>query len=499
MNLYSMLSDAIRRGPRRTAISYGDRCLSFADFDRVAAAAGKHLALLGCERGDRVLLFLANGFEYPVLMLGVIRAGLVVVPVNAKLHPREVAWIAGDSEPKVIVTHREHVARVREALPDGAAPHFIAIEDLALPCGEGEVPPPAEVAPDDPAWIFYTSGTTGKPKGATLTHRNLAAATVNCLADILDFRSSDRVLHVAPLSHGSGLYLIPSLVRGAENIISDRPSFQPDEVLDMVAARGITAIAFVAPTMIVRLLDARPRHDIGALRGVVYGGATIHLEHIKAAVQRFGPIFHQLYGQGEAPMTISYLPGRDHENADDETLLSAGYVRSGVEVRIVDENDRTLPPGADGEICARGDVVMKGYWRNPLATEAALRGGWLHTGDIGHFDSGGRLRVLDRRHDTIISGGTNIYPKEVEDVIAAHPDVREVIAFGLPDREWGESVAVAIVSNGGDLDEDAVLAFCRERLASFKKPRRIFFLEELPKNAYGKVLRRTLRERFQAR
>src|SRR5262249_36987768 len=160
------------------------------------------------------------------------------------LHPREVAWIAGDSEPKVIVTHREHVARVREGLPDGVAPRFIAIEELALPSGEGDVPPPADLAPDEPAGIFYTSGTTGKPKGATLTHRNLIAATVNCLADIFDFRSTDRVLHVAPLSHGSGLYLIPALVRGAENIISDRPSFQPDEVLDMVAARGITAFAF---------------------------------------------------------------------------------------------------------------------------------------------------------------------------------------------------------------------------------------------------------------
>jgi acyl-CoA synthetase (AMP-forming)/AMP-acid ligase II len=465
--------------------------------ERAAAALGKHMASLGCGRGDRVLLFLRNGFEYPVLMLGAIRAGLVVVPVNAKLHPREVAWIAADSEPKVIVTHRQHVAQLREALPDSTAPNFVIVEEFGLLSSDGELPPPAEVPPGEPAWIFYTSGTTGKPKGAILTHRNLAAATVNCLADVFDFRSTDRVLHVAPLSHGSGLYLIPSLVRGAENIISDRPNFQPDEVLDIVAARRITALAFVAPTMIVRLLDARPRKDIGSLRGVIYGGATIHLEHIKTAVRRFGPIFHQLYGQGEAPMTISYLPARDHENADDETLLSAGYVRSGVQVRVVDDSDRPLPPGTDGEICVRGDVVMRGYWRNPPATEAALRGGWLHTGDIGRFDSGGRLRVLDRRHDTIISGGTNIYPKELEDVIAAHPAVREVIAFGLPDAEWGESVAVAIVRRDTDLDEGAVLAFCRERLASFKNPKRVIFLEELPKNAYGKLLRRSLRERFQ--
>lgn len=498
MNLYCMLSDAIRRHPQRTAIACSDRRLVFAELDGAAAAMGELFASFGCRRGDRVLLFLRNGFEYPVMMLAPIRAGMVVVPVNAKLHPREVAWIAGDAQPGVIVTHREHVAPLRDALPDGLEPHFVAIEDFELPAGDGRSPPPAEVEPDDPAWIFYTSGTTGKPKGATLTHRNLVAATVNCLADMFDFRAQDRVLHVAPLSHGSGLYLIPSLVRGAENVVSDRPSFQPDEILETVASRGITVLAFVAPTMIVRLLDAAPRKDVSTLRGVIYGGATIHLEHIKAAVKRFGPIFHQLYGQGEAPMTISYLPGPDHADADDETLLSAGYVRSGVEVRIVDEDDRSVPRGTDGEICVRGDVVMKGYWRNPAASAAALKGGWLHTGDIGHFDSGGRLRVLARRHDTIISGGTNIYPKEVEDVIAAHPAVREVIAFGLPDAEWGESVAVAIVAEGKELDEVALLAFCRERLASFKKPKRVIFLDELPKSAYGKVLRRELRERFAA-
>ena len=497
MNLYSMLADAIRRRPAETAIAHGGRSLDYAGFDRAAAAVGGFYRRHGCGRGDRVLLFLKNGFEYPVLVLAAIRAGMVVVPVNAKLHPREVAWIAGDAAPKVIVTHGEYADAIAEALPDGFTPTMVAIEDFVLPDDAGEARPPADVAPDDPAWIFYTSGTTGKPKGATLTHRNLVAATVNCLADIFPFHAGDRVLHVAPLSHGSGLYLIPSLVRGAENIIWDRPSFQPDEVFDAVAARGITVFAFVAPTMIVRMLDARPRDDIGSLRGVIYGGATIHLEHLKAAVKRFGPIFHQLYGQGEAPMTISYLPGADHAGADDETLLSAGYVRAGVEVRLVDENDRPVPIGADGEICVRGDVVMKGYWGNPAATAAAIRDGWLHTGDIGHFDSGGRLRVLDRRHDTIISGGTNIYPKEVEDVIAAHPAVREVISFGLPDTEWGESVAVAIVADpAAALDAADILAFCRESLASFKKPKHVFFIDELPKSAYGKVLRRTLREQF---
>ena len=495
MNTYSMLTDAIRRRKGEVAVAYGKHQLTYADFDGTCAAFGEWLGRQGCERGDRVLLFLKNGFEFPVLLMAIMRAGLVVVPTNAKLHPREVAWIAGDAGPKLIFTHGEHVDALGAALEGDARPQIVAIEDFALPQPLAQAPAAAKVDPDDPAWIFYTSGTTGKPKGATLSHRNLIAASVNCLADVFAFQESDRVLHVAPLSHGSGLYLIPSLARGARNLIYDRANFRPEEVFDTIAREGITVIAFVAPTMIVRFLEAAPRSDIATLRGVIYGGATIHLEHIRAAVARFGPIFHQLYGQGEAPMTISYLPGAAHLGADDETLVSAGYVRSGVEVRLVDEDDCDVLPGGDGEICVRGDVVMKGYWRNPDATAKALKGGWLHTGDIGHFDSGGRLRVLDRRHDTIISGGTNIYPKEIEDVLAAHPSVREVIAFGLPDSEWGESVAVALVAEAG-MTEDAVLDFCRDQLARFKKPKHVYFLDELPKNAYGKVLRRTLRERF---
>lgn len=494
MNVYAMFADAVRRRADAAAIRYGERRLSYRELDAMAATAAALFASHGCLPGDRVLLFLKNGFEYPILLLGAMRAGFVVVPVNAKLHPREVAWIAGDCAPKVVVTHREHVAPLSEGLDAATQFRILAVENLSLT--DRRLTKPADAEPDDPAWIFYTSGTTGRPKGATLTHRNLVAASVNCLADIFDFRSDDRVLHVAPLSHGSGLYLLPSLARGAENIISDRPSFQPDEILDIVAAEKITAFAFVAPTMIVRLLEAAPRDDIGSLRGVIYGGATIHLEHIKAAVARFGPIFHQLYGQGEAPMTISCLPARDHAGADDEALLSAGYVRAGVEVKLVDGEDREVGPGEDGEICVRGDVVMKGYWQNAEATKAALRGGWLHTGDIGHFDHAGRLRVLDRRHDTIISGGTNIYPKEVEDVIASHPGVREVIAFGLPDPEWGESVAIAVVAEDPALDEAALLSYCKANLASFKKPKSVIFVSELPKNAYGKVLRRALKDQY---
>lgn len=501
MNAYELIADPVRRNPGDIALRYGERSLTYAAFAAEVDQFSSWLADNGCAHGDRVVLFLPNCLEYPVFMFGAFARGATVVPVNAKLHAREIAYICGDCGPKIVICQRADEAAIRDALPDGVCPRFLAFEDYRLVVETNGKPvrqrSSAEVDPDDVAWIFYTSGTTGRPKGAMLTHRNLVAASVNCIADIYPFTERDIVLHVAPLSHGSGLYMLPSLSRGAQNIISDMPSFQPDAVLDLIARDGVSVVAFMAPTMIVRLLDARQRDDVGALKGIIYGGAPIHLENIKAAIARFGPIFVQLYGQGEAPMTISYLPALDHLTNDDEVLLSAGYARAGVELRIVDENGRSVEPGAEGEIAVRGDVVMKGYWNNPDGTADALKQGWLMTGDFGRFDAGGRLRVLDRRHDTIISGGTNIYPKEIEDVLATHPDVREVIAFGVDDREWGESVAVAIVPRDSrPLSADEVMDFCRQHMASFKKPRHVHFVSELPKNAYGKVLRRELKDTF---
>jgi acyl-CoA synthetase (AMP-forming)/AMP-acid ligase II len=253
--------------------------------------------------------------------------------------------------------------------------------------------------------------------------------------------------------------------------------------------------------MIVRLLEADPGIRVPTLRAIVYGGAPIHLRHLRAALQRFGPVLTQLYGQGESPMTISALPAWAHKNHDDEALQSAGFVRSGVEVRILDADGAVAPHEEVGEIAVRGDVVMQGYWRNDDANAASLSDGWLKTGDIGRFDARGHLHILDRQHDMIIGGGSNIYPREVEDILTRHPAVSEAIVFGLPDPEWGENVVSAIVLREGyaDVDADTLIAFRREHLGSFKKPKRIEFVTELPKNAYGKVLRRDLRDRFNTR
>jgi acyl-CoA synthetase (AMP-forming)/AMP-acid ligase II len=322
--------------------------------------------------------------------------------------------------------------------------------------------------------------------------------SVNCLADIGAFRPDDRLLHAAPLSHGSGLYLIPALSRGVENVIDAGGGFEPDRILRLVAEERITVMPFLAPTMIVRLLDADPALLTPTLRAIVYGGAPIHLEHLRAALKRFGPVLTQLYGQGESPMTISFLPAWAHGEGDDETLQTAGFARTGVSIRIFDDAGAEVPQGVAGEIGVCGDVVMRGYWRNEAANAAAFNQGYLRTGDIGMIDALGRLRLLDRRHDMIISGGSNIYPREVEDVLTRHPAVKEAIVFGIPDSEWGESVAAAVVLREGyaNVDSDALMGFCREHLASFKKPKRLQFLQELPKNAYGKILRREMRELF---
>jgi acyl-CoA synthetase (AMP-forming)/AMP-acid ligase II len=505
MNVYSLFENAALAWPDRHAVRYGEQRQSYAELAAAAAAFATHLATLGLDRGDRVALFMKNGLFYPAALLGAFRGGYVAVPINAKLHPREAAYIIENAEAKAAVIDAEVASEVAAAVTPqarlstivaGGASGQASLEDALLNGAPNTAA--AECEPDDPAWLFYTSGTTGRPKGAVLSHRNLIAMAVNCLADICAFHPEDRLLHAAPLSHGSGMYLIPALSRGAENIIDAGTGFDPGRVLRFVAEEGVTALPFLAPTMIVRLLDADPTIGAPSLRAIVYGGAPIHIEHLRAAVKRFGPVLTQLYGQGEAPMTIAYLPAWAHESADDETLQSAGFIRSGVEVRILDAGGASQPRGSAGEIAVRGDVVMRGYWRNDSANAMAFQGGWLRTGDIGRFDERGRLHILDRRHDTIISGGSNIYPREVEDVLTRHPFVKEAAVFGVPDPEWGESVAAAVVRREGHLgvDSDALIALCRESLASFKKPRRIEFVTELPKNAYGKVLRRELRDSF---
>jgi long-chain acyl-CoA synthetase len=361
--------------------------------------------------------------------------------------------------------------------------------------------PPAVMAQTDPtdlAWLFYTSGTTGRPKGAMLTHRVLVAMTLNYFADVDAVAPDDCILHAAPMSHGSGLYLLPHVVAGACNVVPESGRFDPEEMYGLIQRwRGVGM--FAAPTMVKRLVDHPREADTTNLKTIVYGGGPMYVADAKAALDRFGGKLVQIYGQGESPMTITFVSRAVHLEKDhprwEERLGSVGVAQSVVEVRVADADDNTLPPGETGEVLVRGDAVMAGYWQNPEATEAALSGGWLHTGDVGAMDEDGFLTLKDRSKDLIISGGTNIYPREVEEVLLTHPDVAEVSVIGRPDPEWGETVVAYVVPRAGaTVDPAALDGLCLERIARFKRPKAYERIDELPKNNYGKVLKTSLRE-----
>ncbi|MEE8307983.1 MAG: AMP-binding protein, partial [Gammaproteobacteria bacterium] len=347
-------------------------------------------------------------------------------------------------------------------------------------------------------WLFYTSGTTGVPKGATLSHRNLIAMCYCYFADVDPISPWSAILHAAPMSHGSGLYGLAFVMQAGCHVLPERPGFDCAEVYELIEHWPGVAF-FAAPTMVRRLLDQDSGTDTGNLKAIVYGGGPMYVEDCREALQRFGPKLTQLYGQGESPMTITALSARMHADSDHprwlERLASVGIAQSCVELRIADEDDRPLPAGEVGEVLVRGDSVMLGYWEDPTATAEALKGGWLHTGDCGVLDQDGFLTLKDRAKDLIISGGSNIYPREIEEVLVQHPAVAEVAVIGRPDREWGEVVVAYVVAVEGKRAEVAELdSLCTANVARFKRPKDYCFVDALPKNNYGKVVKRTLRE-----
>ncbi len=363
----------------------------------------------------------------------------------------------------------------------------------------------ATTTPNDVAWLFYTSGTTGRPKGAMLTHRNLMNMTASYLADVDRIAPGDGILHAAPMSHGSGIYVLPHVAKGAVQVIPPSGGFDVPEVLDLIAAwPGLSM--FAAPTMVKRLAEhpATARADLRNLKTIVYGGGPMYLADLEKAHDVFGHKLAQIYGQGESPMTITALDKASHAETSHpryrERLASVGTPQLSVEVRIADADGTTLQTGQPGEVLVRGDAVMRGYWKDPEATSAALRDGWLWTGDMGSMDQDGYLTLRDRSKDLIVSGGSNIYPREVEEVLLQHAAVAEVSVVGRPDAEWGEVVVAFIAPAQGMRPDPAVLdAHCLEYIARYKRPREYQFLATLPKNNYGKVLKTALRKRLMTR
>jgi long-chain acyl-CoA synthetase len=356
----------------------------------------------------------------------------------------------------------------------------------------------ADVSADEMAWLFYTSGTTGRPKGAVITHRMLLAMGMSYFVDV-DPPAPGCLVHAAPMSHGSGLYIVPHTIQGNCQVVPESGQFDPAEIFNLLGHwHGVSM--FAAPTMVKRLVDHPGANSarIGALRAIVYGGAPMYLADVKAALAKLGFRLAQLYGQGESPMCITGMTRAmmqaAYEAGRDDRLVSAGVPQSVVQVRIAGADDRPLAAGEAGEILARGEPVMPGYWRNPEASAQALRGGWLHTGDVGSLDADGYLTLRDRSKDVIISGGSNIYPREIEEVLLQHADVQEVSAVGAPDPDWGEKVVAFVVAKpGATPSPDELDRLCLANIARFKRPKEYRFVDQLPKNNYGKVLKTELR------
>jgi long-chain acyl-CoA synthetase len=488
----------------RAGLSHGDRpALGLGTrvirrYGEVAGRAARLAAALrerfGLAPGERVAIAAKNCPDYVELMFGIWHAGLAAVPANAKLHGRELGYILQHSGARVCFAS--------DGLDSEIAPHapptlerLIVLDSRdyeALFTADPIAPWPCNG--DDLAWLFYTSGTTGRPKGAMLTHRVLAAASFACASEVDAIAPGDPLLHAAPMSHGSGLYMMAHVARLGVNVVPESSGFEADEVMSLIDAWPGTSM-FAAPTMVKRLMECPAQCNPDHIRTIVWGGAPMYVADALDAIDRFGPRFAQIYGQGESPMTITTLSKQeiaDHNHPRwAERLASAGRPFAGVEVVIADGDDRALATGETGEVLCRGDVVMPGYWANPQASAATLRGGWLHTGDVGAFDAEGYLTLKDRSKDVIISGGSNIYPREVEEILLEHTSVREVSVIGRPDPEWGEVVVAYVV---GDADRAELDALCLNGIARFKRPKDYVFVSALPKNNYGKILKTELRE-----
>jgi len=416
-------------------------------------------------------------------------------------------WIIKDAGAKIVFTADKNAGALGKhcAEVDCSPDVLIAGRPDALSAFSEDARPAniVERASDDIAWLFYTSGTTGTPKGVMMSHGNLQAMAFSYFVDVDEVKHADAALYAAPMSHGAGIYNFMHVMRGARHVVPLSGRFDAAEVLELARRIGNVSM-FAAPTMVARLVAAAREAGSGGdgLRTIVYGGGPMYLPDITDALDIFGPRFVQIYGQGECPMAITalareILADRDHPRWPTRAG-SVGLAQSCVEVRVADEDGRPRPAGESGEILVRGTPVMLGYWNDPKATAKIIRDGWLATGDIGQMDGDGFLTLMDRSKDVIISGGANIYPREIEEALLAHEAVTEVSVVGAPDPEWGEHVVAFVVVDPRRPVTDAELdAHCLDRIARFKRPKRYVFVAELPKNNYGKVLKTELREQLQ--
>ncbi|MEV4357904.1 class I adenylate-forming enzyme family protein [Nonomuraea sp. NPDC004186] len=477
--------------------AHADETFSYEAVAARAAATGGALRALGLRRGDRVAILLHNSQAYVDVFLGALAAGLIVVPLNVRLTREDYLHMLTDSGSRVLVTTSEFGAR----LPRDGEVHDLTVvladastHDLAAGAAPLSGPEPGEES--EVASLMYTSGTTGSPKAVILTHASWRSVADTAI-EVLGFADGEVTLHVAPLTHGAGFLFLPTLMTGGHNLLCR--SFDAARTAVLLGSHGVTGM-FVVPSMIRMLLDAVPPGFTAppTFRRLYYAGSPIDPLTLREATAAFGGRVVQSFAQMESPMFVTVLDQEDHRRALGDPGLplvrSAGRVLPGVELRVTDDDGTPLPAGEPGEILARAPQTMAGYWDRPEDTAAALRDGWLHTGDVGYLDEEGYLFLVDRKKDMIVTGGSNVYAREVEEVLLALPGVREAAVVGLPHRIWGEAVTAVLVADGTPRDEQEIIADCRRRLAGYRVPKRVVWVDELPRNAYGKVLKRRLRD-----
>jgi len=511
VNMGEVLRRTASRVPHKPALVMGERSVTYDQFNRRVNRLADSFLKLGLTKGDRVAVLTHNSIEYFEIYLALGKAGGVMVPVNNLLRARELSQLAAYIRPRFLIYESEFADSVQSVFKAGDGPDFMipiggdmagpGIDYEALIAGGSDREPKVVVRGEDVMSIFLTSGTTGRPKGAVRTHHH------NCLnayaaAVEVGLRPDDRVLLLFPFYHITFEDRFCHLLRGNTIVIRREGNFRPAEVLELLSRHRITICQFV-PTMINSLL-AEPdieSYDLDALRLIMYAAAPMPVELLKRALGRFRAGFMQFYGQTETGPLTTILRPEEHRlegtPAELEKLGSCGRPALHFEARVVDEAGRDVPPGAVGELAVRGEAMIREYWALPQETAATLKDGWLHTGDFARLDDEGFIYIVDRKHDMIISGGKNIYPREIEEVLYQHPAVLEATVIGVPDEHWGESVkAIVVLKEGARADEPELIDLCQASLASYKKPRTVEFRDALPKSSTGKILKREVREPF---
>jgi len=508
MHVGDFLVKAAARYPGHVAVVHEKTRLTTKELLERIYRVGNALLDLGLKKGDRVAVLLNNCHQSVECFYGISCAGLVLVPMNARYSAGEHLYMLNDSGARAIMMGQEFIEVIQSILPEArAVSHAISVtgkpresllgyEELLARASSGE--PQVDISGEDIITLRYTAGTTGRPKGVIQDHRANVTRLYNALLDGFRINEGDAVALTAPVTHASGAMILPHLVRGARVVILSR--FNAEELLETIEREKITTL-YLVPTMLSFILARQnlKEYDLSSLKTIRYGASPISPETLKRAIETFGNIFVQGYGLTEGGMPLTILSKEDHILDGSEKSLkrlkSIGREVTVARVRIMDEKGSFLPPGEIGEIVVQSDQVMKGYWKNPEATAQTLRGGWLHTRDMGYVDEEGYVYLVDRKDDMIISGGFNIYPREIEDVLYMHPCVLEAAVFGIPDELWGESVkAVVALKPGMSATEEELIEHCKGHLAGYKKPKSVELADELPKSPYGKILRRTLKE-----